>query len=55
MLRTYARQITKRSAPTHHAIVEPERLTKNELKFLTVQGIVPLAMPLGRASEILIG
>jgi hypothetical protein len=55
MLRTYARQITKRSAPTHHAIVAAERLTKNELKFLTVQGIVPLAIPLSRASEILIG
>ncbi len=55
MLRTYARQITKRSTTTHHAIVESERLTKNELKFLTVQGIVPLAISLSRASEILIG
>ena len=55
MLRTYARQITKRSATTHHAIVAPERLTKNELKFLTIQGIIPLAIPLGRTSEILIG
>jgi len=55
MLRTYARQITKRSTETHHAIVAPELLTKNELKFLTIQGIIPLAVPLPRASEILIG
>ena len=55
MLRTYARQITKRSTETHHAIVAPELLTKNELKFLTIQGIIPLAVSLLRASEILIG
>ena len=55
MLRTYARQITKRSTETHHAIVAPELLTKNELKFLTIQGIIPLAVSLPRASEILIG
>ena len=54
MLRTYARQITKRSTTTHHALVTPELLTKNELKFLTIQGIIPLAIPLPRASEILI-
>jgi hypothetical protein len=55
LLRTYGRQITKRSATTHHAIVAPELLTKNELKFLTLQGIIPLAIPLPRACEILIG
>jgi hypothetical protein len=55
MLRTYARQITKRSTTTHHAIVTPELLSKNELKFLTIQGIIPLAVSLPRASEILIG
>jgi hypothetical protein len=53
MLRTYARQITKRSSTAHYAIIEPQSLTKNELKFLTVQGITPLAMSLQRASEIL--
>ena len=55
MLRTYARQVIKRSAATHHAVVTPEIMTKNELKFLTEQRIVPLAVPLMRASEILIG
>jgi len=53
LLRTYARQITKRSTTTHHAVVAPETLTKNELKFLTIQGVTPLAVPLARACEIL--
>lgn len=55
LLRTYARQIMKRSTTTHYAILAPEALTKNELKFLTVQGIVPIALPMARACEILIG
>lgn len=55
LLRTYARQIMKRSTTTHHAIVDSAALTKNELKFLTIQGIMPIALPLERACEILIG
>lgn len=55
LLRTYARQIMKRSTTTHHAIVDSATLTKNELKFLTVQGILPIALPLPRACEILLG
>lgn len=55
LLRTYARQIMKRSTTTHHAIVDPEALTKNEIKFLTIQGIIPIALPIERACEILIG
>jgi hypothetical protein len=55
LLRTYARQITKRSSAMHYAIVTPDTLTKNELKFLTVQGIMPIAIPLSRACEILMG
>ncbi len=55
LLRTYARQIMKRSSTTHHAIVDPAVLTKNELKFMTIQGIIPIALPIGRACEILIG
>lgn len=55
LLRTYARQIMKRSTTTHHAIVDPSVLTRNELKFLTVQGIIPIAMTIESASEILIG
>lgn len=55
LLRTYARQIMKRSTTTHHAIVDPAVLTRNELKFLTVQGIIPIALPIERACEILMG
>ncbi|HEY9214370.1 MAG TPA: SIR2 family protein [Ancylobacter sp.] len=53
LLRTYARQITKRSAAPHYALVEPETLSKNELRFLTSQGLMPIAVPLARACEIL--
>lgn len=54
LLRTYARQITKRSSDSHFAIVEPEALSKNELRFLVSQGLTPLAIPLERAVEILL-
>jgi SIR2-like domain len=54
LLRTYARQITKRSTDSHYAIVEPEALSKNELRFLVSQGLTPLAIPLPRAAEILL-
>jgi hypothetical protein len=52
--RTYARQITKRSAALHYAIVEPETLSRNELRFLISQGLTPIAVPLQRAVEILL-
>jgi len=54
LLRTYARQITKRSADTHYALVEPDRLSKNELRFLVEQGLTPLAIALPRAVDILL-
>lgn len=53
LLRNYARQITKRSALAHYAIVDGEAMTKNELRFILAQGITPIAMPLVRAGEIL--
>jgi len=53
LLRTYARQVTKRSTTLHYAIVEPKTLTKNELRFLISQGLTPIAMPLADAVEIL--
>ncbi|MBR1279389.1 SIR2 family protein [Bradyrhizobium sp. AUGA SZCCT0283] len=53
LLRTYARQVTKRSAATHYAIVEPKTLSKNELRFLISQGLTPIAVPLAEAVEIL--
>jgi hypothetical protein len=54
LLRTYARQITKRSADAHYALVEPDRLSKNELRFLVEQGLTPLAIALPRAVDILL-
>ncbi len=53
LLRTYARQVTKRSSTLHYAIVEPATLSKNELRFLLSQGLTPIAIPLARAVEIL--
>jgi len=54
LLRSYARQVTKRSATPHYAIVEPDTLTKNERRFIMTHGITPIAIPLGRAIEILL-
>ncbi len=53
LLRTYARQISKRSGEHHFALVEPALLTRNETRFLAEQGITPIALPLTRAVEIL--
>ncbi|MBR1131791.1 SIR2 family NAD-dependent protein deacylase [Bradyrhizobium iriomotense] len=54
LLRTYARQVSKRSTDTHYAVVEPDALSKNELRFLVSQGLTPLAIPLVRAIEIVL-
>jgi SIR2-like domain len=54
LLRSYARQITKRSMGPHFAIVEPDALTKNERRFVVSQGITPIAVPLGEAVDILL-
>ncbi|MBB4370681.1 hypothetical protein GGD63_003476 [Bradyrhizobium sp. cir1] len=54
LLRGYARQIIKRSADTHYAIVDPDALSRNELRFLLEQGLTPLAIGLSCAVEILI-
>ncbi|WP_044559132.1 SIR2 family protein [Azospirillum sp. B4] len=53
LLRTYARQVTKRSGSTHYAVVDPEGLTRNEVRFLAAQGVTPIALPLERAAAIL--
>ena len=54
MLRTYARQITKRSAAPHYAVIDPEKLTLNERRFFASEGIIPIALPLQRVCELLI-
>jgi hypothetical protein len=54
LLRTYARQVSKRSAERHYVVLEPDALSKNELRFLVSQGLMPLAIPLARATEIVL-
>ncbi|BBC02603.1 MULTISPECIES: SIR2 family NAD-dependent protein deacylase [Bradyrhizobium] len=54
LLRSYARQIIKRTAKTHYAIVDLDALSRNELRFLREQGLTPLAIGLPRAVEILL-
>lgn len=55
LLRTYARQIMKRSTDVHWALVSPEEVTKNEMKFMASQGIIPIALPLDQATAIITG
>jgi hypothetical protein len=52
MLRTYARQIAKRSVGRHVAVGDPATYTRNELKFFVEQGIAVVALPLAAAMEI---
>jgi hypothetical protein len=54
LLRTYGRQIIKRSSAEHYVLVEPESLSKNELKFFIAERLTPVAIPLARAIEIII-
>jgi SIR2-like domain len=53
MLRTYARQISKRSAAPHYAVVDDAQLTANERRFFATEGIIPLALPLSRVCDLL--
>ena len=54
LLRTYARQLSKRSVLPQYAVVDPALLSKNERRFFATQGLVPLAIPLQRATEIIL-
>ena len=54
LLRTYARQIAKRSAATCYVVVEPDSLTKNEVRFIATQGMTPICVPLTRALDVLL-
>lgn len=51
MLRLYARQIMKRSKGPYFALVEPEGLTRNELRFFETEAITPLAVSPARLAE----
>ena len=52
--RIYARQIMKRSAGPHWAVIDDD-LTRNEARFLIEQRIYPLHLPLGEFSARLAG
>jgi hypothetical protein len=51
LLRSYARQIIKRSADPHFAVVNMAELTRNERMFLDDQNITPIDLPLEIALE----
>ena len=53
MLRTYAKQIAKRSAGGHVAVAEVAGLTKNERRFYADLGVTVLDLPLGRVVDLL--
>ncbi|MCF4164803.1 SIR2 family protein [Zavarzinia compransoris] len=53
MLRTYARQIMKRSRGPHFAVVGDGELTRNEVRFLKGMNITPIAGPLAAFAEAL--
>ncbi|TIX51615.1 SIR2 family protein [Alteraurantiacibacter aquimixticola] len=54
LLRTYARQVMKRSGGAHYAVVEVDGLTRNECRFLEEQEITAIDMPLDRAIAMLL-
>ncbi|ESX78745.1 MULTISPECIES: SIR2 family protein [unclassified Mesorhizobium] len=55
MLRTYARQIMKRSRGPHCAVMDAETLTRNEARFLAASGITVIDMPVSETAARLIG
>jgi len=55
MLRTYARQIMKRSGGPHFAVAETSRLTRNERKFTDDQQIEIIDLPLAEAAAAIVG
>ncbi|WP_113446849.1 SIR2 family NAD-dependent protein deacylase [Rhizobium cremeum] len=55
MLRTYARQIIKRSKGPYYAVMDGVALSKNERRFLAENGITLIDMPLSDAAAVLAG
>lgn len=53
ILRTFTRCLIKHSAGPYFAVVPPEGLTRNEVRFLETAEITPIAMPLAEAAAIL--
>ncbi|MBD8893353.1 SIR2 family NAD-dependent protein deacylase [Roseibium litorale] len=55
LLRTYARQIMKRSAGPHYVIVDPaDTLTRNEARFLAAQEIIPISATVEEAAGMML-
>lgn len=54
ILRTFARCIIRRAGGPHYAVV-PDDLTPNEIKFLKLEGITPIVLPLAEAALALTG
>jgi hypothetical protein len=55
LLRTYGRQLMKRSGAEHFVLVDREALTRNEARFFRSQGMIPIAVPIDRAVDLLAG
>ncbi|ACI51350.1 conserved hypothetical protein [Gluconacetobacter diazotrophicus PA1 5] len=53
MLRTYARQIMKRSAGPYYAVLDTTLLSRNERRFLDDMHIQPVGVPLPAVSALL--
>ncbi|RWP82192.1 MAG: SIR2 family protein [Mesorhizobium sp.] len=55
MLRTYARQLMKRSTGPHFAVINSATLTRNERRFLAEGAITVIDMPIRNAAARLVG
>lgn len=55
MLRTYARQLIKRTAGPHACVAVAATLTVNERRFLAAEGITLIDLPLVEAARLLAG
>jgi hypothetical protein len=55
MLRTYARQISKRSAGPNWVVADVATAKRNELKFFAELGAEVIDLPLARAVDLLVG
>ncbi len=55
MLRTYARQLIKRSAGPHACVADADLLGVNERRFLAAEGIALIDLPLAEATALLAG
>ncbi|MTJ79504.1 MAG: SIR2 family protein [Telmatospirillum sp.] len=55
LLRSYARQIGKRSGERPAALLDPEQLSRNEMRFLAGLGVTAISLPSDQALDVLFG